>query len=101
MSVAAEAIAKENRTMSGALVVDKITSKRTWTFDYSQIYGSDLATIQGIATMTSCSLVIANEAGTSDTYTVIVRPLGSFKRISTGQSDGWRYSGVKLICEEV
>jgi hypothetical protein len=101
VSVSGEAIAREARTMSGARVVDHVAVKRTWTFEWDQMLGSELATLQTIGVMTSCTLVVYNEAGSSDSYTVIVRPMGSYKRVSTGQSAGWRYSGVKLVCEEV
>jgi hypothetical protein len=95
VNVSTTEISRQDRTASGRLVKDIITTKKKFTLSYSLIDGNDLQIFLDLyALETSLVLTIAPYAE----YTVLMEPIDYSRVIATG--DGL-WSGVSVELNEV
>jgi len=95
-------IAREGRVANGALVIDVIAVKKRFTISYTTAVGKDaldeLVGLYAIGVDQVLSLIVEDEDGGLDTYTVKFRP---FSRVRMMTADTWLWNPITFMLEEV
>jgi len=94
-----EEISREDRTSSGKLVRDIITTKKMFSLKYDMIHDDDLSDFADLYGLQSeLSVKITRPDTTEDTYTVLLRPFDKERVVSLGCK---YWGGVNIKLAEV
>jgi len=93
---------REGRVANGDLVIDRIATKRRFTIAYTTAVGKDaldeVVALYTLGVSAPLSLIVEDEDGGLDTYTVKFRP---FTRVRMLAADTWLWNPVTFMLEEV
>ena len=95
-------INREGRVANGALVIDRIATKKRFTISYTVAVGQDaldeLIALYTAGVSTPLNLIVENEDTSTTSYTVKFRP---FSRVRMMSRETWLWEPVTFTLEEV